>query len=379
KMQKISDLETPALVVYKHIVAANCKRMYDLANSHGVILKPHFKTSKCLEVAIMLSGGTKRGIEVSTLAEADFLAKNGFDDIIYAFPLSSHKITRCAALSEQLEKFTVFVDDPLIIQQLDKYKLKDKKWSILVEVDVGGSRSGVQADSPLLLNLVEEIKKSDNLTFAGLYSHCGQSYGCTNQREINEVARAATTTLLSVVERLKTKGINCPSYGIGSTPSCSRPVPEMSKLTEWHPGNYVFNDQMQVRIGSCKEEDIACFVLTRVVSHYNKKGDIYMIINCGWTALSLHGGGDCGGRSPNSGFGFIQGHPELKLSQMSQEHGIVRSSDQLKELDLSRYPIGSLLRVYPDHSCGTCAMHSTFYVADQNDVIIDEWTPVKGW
>ena len=40
--------------------------------------------------------------------------------------------------------------------------------------------------------------------------------------------------------RLKAAGIECKTYGCGSTPSCSMPIDKMSCLTEFHPGNYVF-------------------------------------------------------------------------------------------------------------------------------------------
>ena len=42
----------------------------------------------------MMTSGTKKRIEVSTLEEAEFYAKHGFDDILYAHPLISSKIER---------------------------------------------------------------------------------------------------------------------------------------------------------------------------------------------------------------------------------------------------------------------------------------------
>ena len=40
--------------------------------------------------------------------------------------------------------------------------------------------------------------------------------------------------------RLNAAGIDCKSYGCGSTPGCSTPIDKMSELTEFHPGNYIF-------------------------------------------------------------------------------------------------------------------------------------------
>lgn len=48
----------------------------------------------CSEGALVMTGGTKRKIAVSTIAEARFYADNGFDDILYAFPFSADKKER---------------------------------------------------------------------------------------------------------------------------------------------------------------------------------------------------------------------------------------------------------------------------------------------
>lgn len=76
---------------------------------------------------------------------------------------------------------------------------------------------------------------------------------------------------------------------------------------------------------------------------------------------------------------MIVGHPELKLHSMCQEHGVVKLKKESSRIDFSAYPVGMLLRIYPDHACATCAMHRLYYVVDKNDVIIEQWTPVSGW
>jgi len=120
-------------------------------------------------------------------------------------------------------------------------------------------------------------------------------------------------------------------------------------------------------------------VLTRVIGHYPDQDRNFMIINCGWTALSLHGSGNCYGKTPGSGYGCIVGHPELILADMSQEHGIVKAANPSNKLDFTKYPIGFLLKLKPDHACATCAMHSVYHIVDENDCVTERWTPVKGW
>ena len=54
---------------------------------------------------------------------------------------------------------------------------------------------------------------------------------------------------------LRNQGLQVNHQGIGSTPSCSQNVSENASydtLTEIHPGNYVFYDQMQKIVSGLK-------------------------------------------------------------------------------------------------------------------------------
>lgn len=82
--------------------------------------------------------------------------------------------------------------------------------------------------------------QSDNINFRGLYSYCGNSYS-TDLKKVSNVRNESINLLLEVVNYLQAAGIECPDVGIGSTPSCSlQTQPEIGKLTEMHPGNYIF-------------------------------------------------------------------------------------------------------------------------------------------
>ena len=73
----IDDLRTPALCCYPAVMEANAKAMLERAARLGCVLRPHVKTAKTLEAAAIQTGGTKRRVVVSTLAEAEFLARGG--------------------------------------------------------------------------------------------------------------------------------------------------------------------------------------------------------------------------------------------------------------------------------------------------------------
>uniref|UniRef100_A0A8C2JD53 Zgc:162816 n=1 Tax=Cyprinus carpio TaxID=7962 RepID=A0A8C2JD53_CYPCA len=336
----IKDLCTPALIIDLDKMTRNAEGMLERFHKLGVQLRPHMKTHKTLECAEIMTGGSRRCIVVSTLAEVSFYADNGYDDILYAYPLPFDKVERCAELSERLSLFHVVVDNRLALQELKKRPLKQGKiWDA----------SGVE--------------------LMGIYAHCGNTYACQGEEQIKAVAQETTTIVLEFMEKLKAAGIQGVKSSIGSTPSCSHPVPDMAMLSEVHPGNYIFYDVQQSLIGSCTLEDVAVRVLTRVIGHYPHRNQL--LVDCGWTALSHDGGG----RLP-TGYAIIEGHPELKLLSMTQEHGRVEPISG--KLDFKQFPLGSLLTLIPYHACATAMMHPVYFVHSKGK-IVDTWKPTRGW
>lgn len=73
-----------------------------------------------------MTGGTKRCISVSTLAEAEFYASDGYDDITYAYPLSPDKVPQATQLLLRLDKFHVLIDNYVILDAMTASPLEGK-------------------------------------------------------------------------------------------------------------------------------------------------------------------------------------------------------------------------------------------------------------
>ncbi|KAM3838172.1 D-serine dehydratase-like [Diretmus argenteus] len=367
--ESITALCTPALVVDVDIVKRNAQRMMERCENLGVQLRPHMKTHKTLECADIMTGGSRRCIVVSTLAEACFYADHGFDDILYAYSVPFDKVERCAALSERLSLFQVLLDHRDGLEQLRKRPLKDGRlWHVWLKLDCGNGRAGVLHSEPEALKLAQAISDTEGMELTGVYVHCGNTYNCRGVKQIQAVAQETTTFTLQFMEKLKAVGISCKS-SIGSTPSCSHPVKDMSQLSEVHPGNYTFYDMQQTVIGSCSLDDVAVRLLTRVIGHCPHRNQL--LIDCGWTGLSLDGAG----KLP-TGYAMIEGHPNLKLLSMTQEHGRVEPISG--PLDYSKYPLGSLLTLIPYHSCATAMMHPVYHI-HSGGRLVGKWIPTRGW
>ncbi|XP_026543475.1 uncharacterized protein LOC113425518 [Notechis scutatus] len=367
--RRLEELPTPAFTVDLGVATRNAQRMRERCQALGVALRPHMKTHKTLEGGRLMTGGSLRGIVVSTLAEARHFADGGFDDILYAYPLPFDKVADCASLAEKLEAFQVMVDSPQALEQLKGRPLQTgRPWKVWLKIDCDNGRAGVKPSDPAALQLAKAI--SEGVTeLAGIYAHCGNSYGCQGVSEIQSVAQRTTEFTLKFMEQLREGGVPCPKSSIGSTPSCSHPVPAMGELSEVHPGNYIFYDVQQTLIGSCQPEDVAVRVWTRVIGHYPDRNQL--LVDCGWTGLSLHSLGQL-----PTGFALVDGHPDLKLAGMTQEHG--RIEPMTGELDFAKFPLGSLLALIPYHACATAAMHPVFFV-HSGGCVVETWRPVRGW
>lgn len=335
------------------------------AEDSGVRFRPHVKTHKVTEVGRMQHGGGFGPITVSTLAEAEHFAAAGFRDITYAVPIAPEKLPRAAALAARIERLNILLDS---FEALRAVESQETVFDAFLEIDCGDHRAGVGADHPESLRLALAIARSPKIRFQGLLTHAGHAYDVTDLAEVRRIAAeepAALTRFRELAPELASV-----TRSIGSTPTASV-VERFVECDEVRPGNYVFFDAFQAKLGSCRQEDIAVSVLATVVGAYPDRGT--MILDAGALAMSKD-------LSPNHldptfGYGVVCDldlQPlSMKLIGLSQEHGKVRSETML--------PIGTRVRVVPNHSCLTAAMYDTFHVVDGGNELVDEWHPVSGW
>ncbi|CAK9112714.1 D-threo-3-hydroxyaspartate dehydratase (D-THA DH) (D-THA dehydratase) (Threo-3-hydroxy-D-aspartate ammonia-lyase) [Durusdinium trenchii] len=261
--------------------------MLQRAKQLGCQLRPHMKTHKTIQGGVLATDGTKRCITVSTLAEAEFYADAGFEDICYAVPITAEKLPRAAQLHERC-LFHVCVDHPQAVEA--RCGQANKPWSVFLMVDCGYGRDGVDVKDPTSVQLAQRLASSKGTRLAGLYTHGGHSYDasqvCCGDR-LRAPRAVGLTAAKGVHSRCETL-LQVPIVGVGSTPTCSNPPNQFpSEVTEMHPGNYIYYDTMQQALGSCSEEDIAVRVLTRVIGAYERRN--LLLVDMGWTACSKQG------------------------------------------------------------------------------------------
>lgn len=359
----LPDIQTPAFLVDRRVAQRNCDRMREKARASGVQFRPHVKTHKSVELGRMQHGGGIGPITVSTLAEAEAFADAGFRDITYAFPIAPAKLDRAAALARRIERLNVLVDSETAFHALESHEFP---FDVFLKIDCGYHRAGVDPDNPDSARLALAMAQSERVHFQGVLTHAGHSYDARDAEDIRRIAAAESSSLSRF---LATLGIGGLIRSIGSTPTASV-VERFDDCDEVRPGNYVFYDAFQSTIGSCRREDVAVSVLTTVVGSYPERGAL--ILDAGALALSkdlspLH-------IHPQFGYGLVCDldlNPlPMRIAALSQEHGKVESRMHV--------PVGTRLRVLPNHSCLTAAMFERYHVLEGGKVV-DEWTPVRGW
>ena len=369
-----AEITTPAFLVDRAIVRQNCDTMREKARRSKVAFRPHVKTHKTIEIARLQVGDSTGSITVSTLAEAEFFAGHGFDDITYAVPISPGKLDRAAALARRIRRLHLLLDNFQTLEALqDFHAAQGAVFDVFLKVDSGYHRAGVDPDAPESVRLAVAVANSSAMRFHGLLTHAGHSYNSRNPEEIRKVASQETESLTRLRGRIAEQGVDKLIRSIGSTPTTSI-VETFTDADEVRPGNYVFYDAFQARIGACTLSQCAVSVLATVIGSYPQHG--HLLVDAGALALSKDPGPDHIDRE--CGFGVVcdleLSPVSAKLTVLSQEHGKIQAEPAV----LARYPVGTRLRIVPNHSCLTAAMYDTYHVVTEG-CVSGQWQPVRGW
>jgi len=374
--QELSDLITPVALVDLDRLEKNISDMACRAQEGGVNLRPHIKTHKCIEIGKKQIQAGAKGITVSTLGEASAFAKAGFTDITYAVPLASDKFEGVRKLSE-ITHLNVLVDHPIVAKNLGLFcKENQLDIDVLVKIDCGYPRCGIDPATPEAIALVRKIVDHPHLNFKGILTHAGHSYNAKTVAEIKTIAKHEQDVMVRFSQTLKEEDAKLTPevVSIGSTPTARLADTFHDGITEIRPGNYVFFDYTQVALGSCNVTDCAFTILSSVIS----KNQWRTIIDAGATALSK----DLGPIhiDPNAGYGkIIQDYEAGRLDagsnieSLSQEHGKVSTTGERDPC----FSHSSRVRILPNHSCLTANLFDYYHVV-RKVLVIERWKVHRG-
>ncbi|GAB7039100.1 MULTISPECIES: DSD1 family PLP-dependent enzyme [Catenuloplanes] len=382
-MNTLNDPQTPFAVVDRARTDRNIARLRAHLHASGVPLRLHVKTSKSLDVAARVFPGGPGPVTVSTLAEAGYFADGGYTDVLYAVGIDPHKLPRVLALRRRGVDLAVLLDSVAQADAVAKASADaGDPVPALIEIDCDGHRGGIGADDPILPEIGRRLADG-GAELRGVLAHAGESYFADTPAARREAARHERDTVVRAAGHLRRAGLPCPVVSVGSTPTAHAEA-DLAGVTEVRAGNYVFFDLVMAGIGVCDVDDLALSVVVTVIGHRPDRG--WILTDGGWTATSRDRG--TATQRIDQGYGLVttlDGRvlPDLIMSGASQEHGTLAlrpgSTGVLPEL-----PVGTRVRILPNHACATAAQHRRYHVigggaAAGAPVVEAHWARHDGW
>lgn len=379
-MPRLHDIPTPYLVLDRPRLLRNIETMHARAAQLRVPLRPHLKTAKSIDVARLVLDARTSGITVSTLREAEYFADHGLHDQFYAVPLAPDKLPRIAALLKRGVRLLCATHDLAAAQAIEAAaRAQQVVLPLVIDVDIDQYRSGVEPDSPEFLALARFVHASPQLSLEGIMIYGGASYDAPDTAAIARLAERIRSGGLAARDKLLAAGLPCGIVSYGSSPGTFF-AERMDGVTESRAGVYVFQDLFQAGLGACAIDDVALSVAATVTGH--KRGANRLIIDAGGLALSKdRSTADTGF---DAGYGLVCDLdtgallPDLWVSSASQEVSIVTTRSGAP-VDFERHPVGSKLRILPNHACMTAAAHEAYHVVDGGAEVVAVWPRVNGW
>jgi len=357
KLLKSLKITKPTLILDRKRVMRNIEKMARKAKAVGVRFRPHFKTHQSAEIGNWFKEFGVEAITVSSVDMALYFAEHGWSDITVAFLVNMLEIEKINKLASEI-MLNLLVDSEKVVSALNN-NLKHQV-GMWIKVDTGYHRTGVSWDDfECILSLARKIRSSPKLNFLGLLTHAGHSYYASSVDEIQRIHTETVARLSAIKDHLKSNNIQACEISVGDTPTCSV-VNNFDGVDEIRPGNFVFYDLMQEKLGSCTEDEIAVAVACPVVGKYKDRNQI--VVYGGAVHLSTAHILDENGKKvfgyvtslQNQSFGPI--NRKAPVTSLTQEHGIIQADDRL----YNEIGIGETLLAFPAHSCLTCNLYKEY-------------------
>jgi len=354
---RVSDLDTPALLIDLDIMERNLHNLAGYSQKHNLRVRPHTKTHKIPALARKQIDLGAVGLTVAKVGEAEVMLEATPPDLLVAYPIiGASKLNRLMKIARKTQ-VTVSLDSLFVARLLsDAASGLPDGIGVLAEVDVGLGRVGVLPGEPLL-DLIRGIRRLPNLRLEGLAFYPGQikSLDEDGQRALQDLGKL----LERILDEVRLAGFEPRIVSGGSTPTLfhSHLLPGLNEI---RPGTYIFNDRNTVLSGACALEECAASIMVTVVSTA-KAGQ--MIVDGGSKTFSS----DRPSAGAEVSFGHVVEAPDAVFTKMNEEHGFV----DLHRTD-RRFETGERVRIIPNHICVAMNLHECVY-GIRGDVVEQVW------
>lgn len=350
---RVEDLDTPSMIVDLDLAEANIKKLMDKLLPIGLNIRPHLKTTKSAILAQkMVQAGAKGGC-VAKVSEAEAIAAAGFDDLLITCEIiGPAKVQRLVELYRKHRKIRIVIDSETgataINEALDRAGIEEPI-SVLIDLDVGLHRTGVQPGDPALA-LARHIDGLKHLKLIGIQGYEGHLQHLHDREERKTQCLHSMEILTNTADALRKEGFKMEvvtTGGTGTAEFCAT-VPG---VTELQPGSFIFMDtDYRNAVGPFYSNSLT--ILSTVVS---KQGPRAVTIDSGLKSLTTDSGlAEC--KDSRYAYGVL-----------GDEHGSLSWEDGTPPLS-----VGDRIEMIPSHIDPTVNLHD-FYYAHRGGIIKEIW------
>ena len=350
---RVSEYETPVLLLDVDVVDRNIRRMGDYFKGKGAAHRPHVKVHKSPWLAQKQIEAGAKGITCAKVSEAKVMVDAGISDILIANEIiGEDKVTKLTQLARRC-RLAVVIDSVENAREISTIAVREgSKVRALVDVNLSSAMNGILDRTGVLpgkdaVSLAQEISKMRNLELRGVFGYEGALSAFQGPEAKVEACKKALSALVETGEMISSSVSSIDTVSCGGTLSY-KTAAEFPGVTEVQAGGYVFMDLGYRRAGIDFETSLT--LLTRVVS---TPRPAKAIVDAGFKAVSAE-----------VGLPGVKDRPELEVVSLNAEHGHVTVKD------VSRAPRrGERLELLPTHADTTTCLHENYVLTRGGEVL----------
>jgi 3-hydroxy-D-aspartate aldolase len=329
----LAEVDTPALLLDLDAFERNLDRLDQSLAETTIRVRPHAKSHKCPEIALRQMARGAIGVCCQKVSEAEAMVEGGVMNVLVSNEVvGAPKLVRLAALARRA-RVSVCVDNQQNVADLDAAaRAAGAKLDVLVEVNVGANRCGVEPGQPVVA-LARYIGAAKHLRFAGLHAYQGAAQHARTPVERKAAIARAVQYVRDTIEALQAQGLK-PEIITGAGTGTYLLEAASGVYNEIQPGSYIFMDADYNRnLGDdgkpARNFEQSLYVWTTVMSHASAER---AVVDAGLKALSV-----------DSGMPLVAYLPGVEFLKASDEHGVLKlpQGSQLK--------VGDKIRLIPGH------------------------------
>ena len=351
RLNRPEDVETPAFLVYEHLVRHNIREILEICGSASRVI-PHAKTHKSAAVLRMQMEAGISAFKVATIREAELLAENGVKEVLIAHILMHpKKLDRFVRLKRKFSDLSLrtIVSRPEHLEVISQAASAcGSDIDVYIDLDTGMNRTGVQPGEEAG-RLYAQAAATPHLNVLGVHIFDGQMHR-PSLEEREAIFQQSLEYAHDTWDRARRQGLDVIDNVAGGSWSFHYFLRDEHFRVS--PGTWIYWDS-----DSVKQKElgfrIAALILGQVVDRDDARDTVTLDIGSKAASPDL----------PTPRRFKIIGHPECELTSQSEEHGVVK----LNGADLA---VGQFVFAAPGHACTSSVKFPEALVVSEDGKLI---------